>query len=102
MQLTPNAPQLARRSETCTLGHALHVELGLADQLMGEGGTQAVTIVGQVHADMLVKQPRQMPRAGTGDLRQVPRWPRTCRIAGDRILHAMHGWMDVVAAFQPR
>ena len=63
------------------LGDAFHVEPCLADQLARERRAQAVAVVRQMHADVLVEQARQMARTGAGDLRQLPCRPRPRRIA---------------------
>src|SRR5580692_10783477 len=57
---SPCAPQLAGRSEADLFCDVLHVEASLTQQLLGQRHSQAIRVVADTHADVFIKQPREV------------------------------------------
>ena len=57
--------QLTRGGKPGSFRHVLHVQSSLTQELSSERHSQAVTVIRDTHADVLVKQSGQVPAADT-------------------------------------
>ena len=98
----PDSPQLLRRPEPRPRGDPLQIKRALRHQLLGERKPDQLHIVQWRAMRVLGKQACQISRARTCNSRQLVGCPRGRGLAGDCILHAMHGRVQVIAMLYPR
>ncbi len=93
MQFPPNAAHLPCGSEASALGHSLHIELRLCEEVVCQRDAETISVVGDVHAGAFVEKPRKVARACSRDLGQRLERPVSGRVGGDGVLNAMNGRM---------
>ena len=97
----PGPPKLAGGAEARALSDALHAHPRAADEIPRERDPQAVRVVGDAHARMLVEDAGQVARAGTGHSGEFLQCPASPRLGRDGVLNPVDGRMQVVAPLQP-